>query len=330
MILVQFTYVGMSILSKATITRGMNLYRQVFSREKNSGSTVTGLNIHIGASMFSKASSYESVCVCRLSTSSCRRSFGSLRVLSRQENSGSTVINFIIENSPGFYRDHIEPESLVLCVQGCICNVCNSLNQHEPSYYVCLSYVLQESLSKRQTHGVVKVIASAISLLGALICTFAGGPALYSDNGNANSHLSEQSHSKRDWVVGSFIVLAANSAWCLWLIMAPSKPIILRLVALQCFFSCLWSAVWAYANERNLESWKIDYNINLFSIIYIGVVINAIMYWLQVWVAYKKGPVFTGSLALVITATLLSVPVSRDSTPLGKCLWAIQTLCICQ
>lgn len=70
------------------------------------------------------------------------------------------------------------------------------------------------------------------------------------------------------------------------------------------------SAVWAAAVERNASSWKLQWDVDLLSVIYCGVVVTGITYWLQVWAIEKKGPVFTAiftPLALIITVIFSSL-----------------------
>lgn len=45
-------------------------------------------------------------------------------------------------------------------------------------------------------------------------------------------------------------------------------PAKLRLISLQCFFSCLQSTVLAVAMEANISSWKLGWDVNLFSVAY--------------------------------------------------------------
>lgn len=81
-------------------------------------------------------------------------------------------------------------------------------------------FVRMESVSIKQKHGIAKVIGSALGLTGALLCTFARGPAMYPESQRDNIlHLTKQNYTKGDWVKGSLIILAANVAWCSWLIM---------------------------------------------------------------------------------------------------------------
>ncbi|CAA2964176.1 WAT1-related At1g43650 [Olea europaea subsp. europaea] len=186
-----------------------------------------------------------------------------------------------------------------------------------------------ESLSIKQRHGMAKVLGSAIGLSGALLCSFVRGPPMYAESKTKILNLSEKHYSKADWLKGSLFMLAANLTWCLWLIMQgpliKQYPAKLRLTALQCFCSCVSSAIWSVVKERNPESWKLGWNVNLVSVIYCGVIVTGFTYFLQVWVVEKKGPVFTAvfsPLALILTA-IFSAILFKETLHWGSVCGAI-------
>ncbi|KAK4490190.1 hypothetical protein RD792_000847 [Penstemon davidsonii] len=174
---------------------------------------------------------------------------------------------------------------------------------------VCLR---MERLAITKKHGMAKVLGSILGLLGAMAFTFYKGPPLYSSSKNElayNSTSHTKTYSKEEWIKGSLILFAANSIWCIWLIMQPSilkeYPAKLRLTTLQCGLSCVTTTIYGAIRERDISSWKLGWDFNLLSVAYCGVVVTGITYWLQVWVVDKKGPVFAGvfgPLALAVTA----------------------------
>ncbi|XP_039024494.1 WAT1-related protein At1g43650-like isoform X2 [Hibiscus syriacus] len=176
---------------------------------------------------------------------------------------------------------------------------------------VCLR---TESISVRKLPGLAKVLGSVISLSGALVFAFVKGPAISSTNWHSSTHNQTtdsviKNHSIGEWIKGCLIMLSANTAWSMWLVLqgriVKQYPAKLRLTALQCFFSFIQSAIWAIAAERNPSAWKLGWDVHLLAVLYCGVIVAGITYWLQVWTIEKKGPVFTAiftPLALVITA----------------------------
>nr|KJB59423.1 hypothetical protein B456_009G254000 [Gossypium raimondii] len=171
-----------------------------------------------------------------------------------------------------------------------------------------------ESISVRKFPGLAKVLGSVISLSGALVFAFVKGPTIkfmnwYPETQNQTADSIAKDHPVGVWIKGCLIMLSANTAWSMWLVLqgriVKQYPAKLRLTALQCFFSCIQSAIWAIAAERNPSAWKLGWDVHLLAVIYCGVIVAGITYWLQVWTIEKKGPVFTAiftPLALVITA----------------------------
>ncbi|KAF8026458.1 hypothetical protein BT93_F3055 [Corymbia citriodora subsp. variegata] len=176
-----------------------------------------------------------------------------------------------------------------------------------------------EVISVGKWHGRAKVVGSAMGVSGALVYAFVKGPPVnlinWSTSGPARQSppsgsggISDHS-SSGEWIQGSLIMFSANILWSLWLILQgpiiKQYPAKLRLTTLQCFFSCIQSAFWAIAKERDPSAWKLGWDMQLLSVAYCGVVVTAISYWLQVWAIEKKGPVFTAMftpVALIITA----------------------------
>ncbi|KAK6938277.1 EamA domain [Dillenia turbinata] len=183
-----------------------------------------------------------------------------------------------------------------------------------PAITFVMAVILRmEILSMRQLSGLAKVLGSIAGVSGALVFAFVKGPPIHLFNGYPSNQSSNSPHtysmtdgSTVEWLKGPLVMLSANTAWSLWLILqAPiveQYPAKLRLTTLQCFFSCIQSACWAIGFERNIDSWKLGWDIRLLSVAYCGVVVTGITFWLQIWVIEKKGPVF---IAIVGGAILL-------------------------
>ncbi|KAL0326056.1 UNVERIFIED_CONTAM: WAT1-related protein [Sesamum radiatum] len=132
-----------------------------------------------------------------------------------------------------------------------------------------------EKLGLRERHGWAKVLGTAVGLSGAMVYTFYKGPPLHSSHHNeasAAAASSSKTHTKEEWIKGALIMITSNLTWALWLIM--QNPILkiyparLRLTTLQCCFCCLTTAIYGAIVERNIESWKLGWNVNLLAIAY--------------------------------------------------------------
>ncbi|KAK4481340.1 hypothetical protein RD792_012225 [Penstemon davidsonii] len=166
-----------------------------------------------------------------------------------------------------------------------------------------------ERLAIIEYHGMAKVFGTILAFSGSMALTFYKGPALYSGSKNHVSNISRTSYTEEEWIKGCILLLAANLAWAMWLIMQgpliKQYPAKLRLTTLQCGFCCITSTIYGAAVERNLSSWKLGWDVHLLSIAYSGILVTGITFTLQVWVVEKKGPVYAAifsPLALVVTA----------------------------
>ncbi|KAK3021239.1 hypothetical protein RJ639_045140 [Escallonia herrerae] len=276
MIFIQFVYAGMSLLSKAAITKGMNPY--VFVAYRQAFATLA-----LAPFAFFLERSYPAP---RSFSLLCKVFFVSLCGITMSLNLYYFALNYTSATFATALTNTIPAITFILSVCFGVENICI-----------------------RERHGAAKVFGSAIGLTGALIIAFVKGPRVSSVIQEQSSDLSPKTYHRGDWIKGSLILLSANITWSLWLIVQvpiiKQYPAKLRLTTLQCFFSCVQSAIWAVAMERHLASWKLGWNLNLLTVAYCGVIITAITYWLQVWAVEKKGPVFTAMfspLALVITA----------------------------
>lgn len=186
-----------------------------------------------------------------------------------------------------------------------------------------------ERISIREWHGLAKVLGSAVGLSGAMVYTFYKGPPLFFGSRNQISHSSGKVYTKEEWIKGSIFMLGANLTWSMWLVLqAPilrQYPSKLRFTTLQCCFSCIASMIYGVAVERDISSWKMKFDSNLFSVAYCGIVVTGLTYWLQVWVVEKKGPVFTSifsPLALILTA-IFSALLFKETLHWGSVVAAV-------
>ncbi|KAF8405906.1 hypothetical protein HHK36_007984 [Tetracentron sinense] len=287
MLFIQFVYAGMALFSKAAIDKGMNPFVFVVYRQ----------------------------------------AFASFAL---------SPIAFFLE------RDKAPPLSFKLLCRiflAALCGYVISVYKNIVSRYlmiygldrrVLMSRSRIESISVEHLYGVAKVLGSIICISGALVFAFVKGPTIKFMNWypTIENKVSDPSvvkcGSKMEWVKGSLIMLSANTAWSLWLILQgpiiKRYPAKLRLTALQCCFSCIQSAILAIVFERNPSSWKFGWDVHLLSVAYCGIIVSGITYWLQVWAIEKKGPVFTAMftpLALVITA-IFSAFLWKETLHLGR------------
>ncbi|XP_027339245.1 WAT1-related protein At5g64700-like [Abrus precatorius] len=171
-----------------------------------------------------------------------------------------------------------------------------------------------ESLKIKTAAGIAKLVGIVACLAGAATLAFYKGPQLklLSHYHLLDFYLKSQQHQghaqSSTWIKGCFLLLLSNMCFGLWLVFQafiikgyPSK---LLLTTLQCFLSSIQALVIALAIERDIEQWKLGWNVRLLAVIYCGIMVTGVTYYLQTWVIEKKGPVFLAMstpLALIIT-----------------------------
>ncbi|KAM1025393.1 hypothetical protein ACFX15_037901 [Malus domestica] len=159
-----------------------------------------------------------------------------------------------------------------------------------------------EKLKIRSARGQAKVAGTIFCIGGSLIFTFWKGGYLLKgvEKTLINVHNAEEygkiKHVQENWIKGSALLLMSYTAWSAWLILqaAVSKvyPAPLSLTTLMCFFASLQSSFLALFFARNPSSWRLEWNLQLLTIVYFGVLTTALVYYLQAWCISHKGPVF--------------------------------------
>ncbi|KAJ3682486.1 hypothetical protein LUZ60_015059 [Juncus effusus] len=193
-----------------------------------------------------------------------------------------------------------------------------------------------ENLKIRRLHGMAKAAGVVLCLAGVVAIAFYVGPAIHPMN---QHHLFRQSgnstgqvHSKGTWIKGTFLLLFANTAFSLWLVMqgvmlkeCPSK---LLVTSIQGIFSTFQTFIVAIAFERDFSKWKLGFDVRLLAALCSGLCTGGFCWYLQAWCIIKKGPVFVAMMnPLAIVFTIFSALLFLGKTiHLGSVLGGILTV----
>ncbi|CAI0555099.1 unnamed protein product [Linum tenue] len=139
---------------------------------------------------------------------------------------------------------------------------------------------------------------------------------------------SEYHKSHTSWIKGSFLTLSSSFAWGYWLVfqtrLQKSYPPKLLFTTLQSALATIQSFVVAITIEGDPNEWKLGWNVKLVSVIYCGVMVTGVSYYLQAWVIEKKGPVFVAlSTPLAFIFTTICSAVSCDFINIGSILGGV-------
>ncbi|BFG32157.1 hypothetical protein CerSpe_184310 [Prunus speciosa] len=188
-----------------------------------------------------------------------------------------------------------------------------------------------EKLKIRTARGQAKVAGTLFCIGGSLVFTFWKGGYLFKGfvkRPLINISVGEMRHVKENWIKGALLILTSHIAWSAWLILQAvvSKVYTARLslTTMICFFASLQSSFLALFFARNPISWRLEWNLQLLTIVYCGVVISALAYYLQTWCISYKGPVFAAMFSplQVIIVALFSAIAFAERLHFGSLIGA--------
>ncbi|OMP02751.1 Drug/metabolite transporter [Corchorus olitorius] len=215
--------------------------------------------------------------------------------------------------------------------------IASALSNISPSLTFLMAVLLRmERVKIRSASGQAKVFGTIICFAGSLVLTlWKGGYQLkgiekrpliniYGTNGSTG----QLRHGKENWLKGSCLVLISTVAFSGWMILqgtvSKAYPAQLSLNALICFIASLQSSLVAVSVARNPDLWKLDWNVQLLTIIYSGVVATALTYYIQTWCIRHKGPVFVSSFSplCAVMVAIFSAIAFAERLHLGSLLGA--------
>ncbi|XP_048326659.2 WAT1-related protein At5g07050 [Ziziphus jujuba] len=202
----------------------------------------------------------------------------------------------------------------------------------------CLTFLIalllrMEKLKIASMRSKAKVLGTVICVCGSLVFTIWKGHLL---KGFVEKPLidikagsvGEFKHTKQNWIKGVALILISYIALSGWLILQAVVlkvyPARLSLNTMICFFASLQSSILALFFERTPTSWKLQWDVNLLTTVYCGVVIAAFVYYLQLWCISNKGPVFVAMFSplLLIFVAIFSAIAFAERLHLGSLMGA--------
>ncbi|TKY60393.1 WAT1-related protein [Spatholobus suberectus] len=190
------------------------------------------------------------------------------------ENCTPFVLRDLLQDlSPLFPWDHCELGHIWYCSYLHFCYFGCCYHKLPSSHHLFLALLLRiEVLKIKTAPGVAKLVGVVACLTGAAILAFYKGPHLELLN---HYHLlgyhKSQQHlghvASGSWIKGCFLMLLSNTFWGMWLV-ATGYPSKLLLTTLQCFLSSVQSLAVALAVERDIEQWKLGWNVRLLAVVY--------------------------------------------------------------
>ncbi|MED6172936.1 hypothetical protein PIB30_054578 [Stylosanthes scabra] len=299
LVIVQFTEVGVNILSKEATTKGLSYYVFVFY-----SLVITDLILLLSLPFF------------------IRRSTGlpplNFSLLCKIFSLGVLVFSAQICGNKGI---KFSSPSLASAVGNLV-----------PAFIFILAVLFRlENITLRSSSTQAKILGSAVSIAGAFIVIFYKGPTIWNDaspspSPSLNSPLRS---SQWSWIWGGFLLALAYILVSIWYILLthvikiyPAKMIVVFLFTL---FGTIIAAPVCFLAENNLSAWRLKPDITLVAVIYSGFFCTFFSTVVHTWCLHLKGPVYVSifkPLSIVI-ATTMSVIFLGEALYLGSVVGAV-------
>ncbi|XP_071705290.1 WAT1-related protein At3g30340-like [Rutidosis leptorrhynchoides] len=199
-----------------------------------------------------------------------------------------------------------------------------------------------ESVNIKSTGGKAKVIGTLVCVGGAFLLTLYKGVPLF----NHHSHLQATTESKHvqsitrilmsnlatkkaRWTSGSLALVAGTILWSSWFLLQSNigkrYPLRYTSTAIMMLFGAIQSFVLSLSIERDLSSWILKGKLEIFSVIYAGIVGSGFCYAGMAWCVKKRGPVFCAAFSplVQIIAAVIDIPYLHGPLHLGSLVGSV-------
>ncbi|KAK2633740.1 hypothetical protein Ddye_028532 [Dipteronia dyeriana] len=208
--------------------------------------------------------------------------------------------------------------------------MCNIL----PAFAFILAWIFRlETVNIRKIYSQAKILGTIVTIGGAMLMTLMKGPILnlpWTKSEDFNQEACTSLPSVQNPTKGAIMIIVGCVCWAGFFILQAntlkSYPTELSLTALICLMGAIEGTVFALFMEHgNSSAWAIKFDYALLAAVYSGVICSGIAYCVQGVVMKSKGPVFVTALnplSMIITAIISSF-VLAEIMYLGRITGAI-------
>lgn len=187
-----------------------------------------------------------------------------------------------------------------------------------------------EKLEIKRSSSQAKVLGAVVAVTGALVVTlYKGPPVLISSSSNFSDQnlllLSEQSR----WIIGGFLILLVCLSSASWNVLQAATvkefPDKMTIVFFFTFFITIQSLVFSLILERNPTAWNVKSTVEVAAIVCTAIFGSLYRIAIHTWCLQKKGPVYVSmfkplgiAIAVILTVTFLG-----DTLYLGSVIGSV-------
>ncbi|KAJ6754712.1 WAT1-RELATED PROTEIN [Salix purpurea] len=199
--------------------------------------------------------------------------------------------------------------------------------------YIVAVLFRMETLSVNNARGIAKVAGTAVCIGGAMLLTFYKGVEISIWHTNIDllkyHHQKNAAGSAKQEMSGLAIALIACVFYALWVILQAkinkNYPCFYSSTALMSLMGSIQAIIYALCFERKWSDWKLESNIRLISVIYLGILASGLNITLMAWCIAKRGPLYVAifnPLMLLVVALAGSL-VFQEKLHLGSILGGV-------
>ncbi|XVF51121.1 hypothetical protein PTKIN_Ptkin04bG0159200 [Pterospermum kingtungense] len=167
-----------------------------------------------------------------------------------------------------------------------------------------------EKLGLGSRAGKIKITGAILCVGGALTASLYKGKEIYLDNNHhIPTHPAIGVVSNHHWTRGTFMLVGSCLCYAAWYIMQvkllkvyPSKY---RATLITCIMATIQSVAIGLCLDRRKAAWRLEWNLELVTIVYSGAISTAATFCLLTWCIAKRGPTYApmfNPLALIFVA----------------------------
>ncbi|CAN1326294.1 WAT1-related protein At4g28040 [Linum perenne] len=300
MIVLEFSYAGLALFTKAAFNGGMSpqvfvVYRQAIATLimvplafiNNSRKNPTGVSLTLESFSWIFAASLFGV------TGNQNAYFEGINLAS------STAANAIINLIPGIT-------------------------------FVLAATFGMEKVDIRSLRSNAKILGTVICVAGAMAMAFLKGTKLLNSQFVA-SEIDDSNSNNNDWLMGCLLSFASSFLWSLWIILqvpiGATCPDIIYSSAWLCSLATLQSTTVALFIENDYSAWKLNSIFELGCCLYSGITL-AMTILGQAWCVGQRGPIFPAifdPLCTIIT-TVFSAIFLHEQIYMGGLIGAVMVI----
>ncbi|XP_021299078.1 WAT1-related protein At3g28050-like [Herrania umbratica] len=186
-----------------------------------------------------------------------------------------------------------------------------------------------EKLELGRSSSQAKALGAVVAVTGAFVVTLYKGPSVLMasspSNFPQNLHLSDQSK----WIIGGFLIVLVCLSSATWNVVQAATvkeyPDKMTTVFFYTFFITIQSLVFSLILERSPTAWKLKSNVEVAAIVCTAIFGSLFRIAIHTWCLQKKGPVYVSMFKPlgIVVAVVLTVIFLGDTLYLGSVIGSV-------